>query len=618
MKKLNYILLTLLSTFAFTWTACDDETEWTVPELSTEGRGVYFNSALSSTVELSKEANSFDVEILRSYSDVAETIALNVENESGRFTIPTSVDFKEGKTSAIITIGYDPEVMEYDEFFDVKLSVADASKTFVYGISSYSFKAGVPAPWVSLGMAQYTEDFLTTFFGVDNLTYEVEIQEHSLNPGIYRLVNPYGAAYPYNEEGDYDASSNYYMEINAQDPEGVYITQFNSGMDWGYGEFIMWSFANYYMVRSGASLADVKEAGYCGTLQDGVITFPSNTLLLAMASYNNGAYYYSNGNGKFKVVFPGVEIGDYTAEVTYSGRFTDASGEKNYAVANIALGEDVESAKVAMISGKDVEAAYEGIVDGSIESVEIEKDATLQFELTADGVYTIVAVSYAGGKARETGSASFKYESAGAKWESLGMCTYTDDIMTTFVKGLPTSTYEVEIQENADKPGYYRLVNPYGAAYPYNEEGDYDASTDYYLEIDATDPTAVYLPESLHGIDWGAGYLTVTSYAQYFMDQGYDLETVKAAGYCGTLVDGVITFPANTLLATMANYSDLYYANTNGEFTVVLPSAVNAASAKGVTAKGVATSKSLSNRGLVKVEGIFNRNIKTNPVCLGF
>lgn len=618
MKKNNYILLTLLSAFSFTWTACGDDNEWTAPEVSAEGRGIYFDNALSATVELSKEACTFDVEILRSYSDVAETVALNVEHESGKFTIPTSVDFKEGSTVATITIGYTPEDMEYDEFFDVKLSVADASKTFTYGVSSYSFKAGVPAPWVSLGMAQYTEDFVTTFFGVDNLTYEVEIQEHSLNPGIYRLVNPYGQSYPYNEEGDYDAGANYYMEINAQDPEGVYITQFHSGMNWGYGEFIMWSFANYYMIRQNATLDDMKAAGYCGTLQDGVITFPTQTLLLAMADYNSGGFYISNNNGKFRIVFPGVEIGDYSIGTTYSGRFTDAAGEKNYAVANITLGEDAETAKVAMVQGRDIDAACAGIADGSIESVEIEKSSTLQFELEGDGIYSIVAISYAGGKARETSSASFEYESGGSKWKSLGMGMYTDDIMTTFFD-VGNMTYEVEVLESTETPGLYRLVNPYCEPYPHNDEGDYDASMKYYLEINAVDPSGVYLTTMAQGLDWGYGMMSVSSLVAYYIENGYSLEDVKAAGYCGTLHDGVITFPTGSLLISLADYNSgsFYQANMNGAFEVVLPSAVDA-TATGTTAAKSYASKSLSTRGIVKVEGVFNRNVINRATCLGF
>ena len=156
-------------------------------------------------------------------------------------------------------------------------------------------------------------------------------------------------------------------------------------------------------------------------------------------------------------------------------------------------------------------------------------------------------------------------------FKSLGMCSYTDDIVSTLF-GAPTVTYQVEIQESVDNPGKYRLVNPYGEIYPYNEPGDWDADNTYYLTIDATDPDYVNLVQSDLGIDWGYGPMTALSFADYLIDAGEATkDQLKAAGYYGKLVDGVITFNVKTLGLAMG--SDLYYANQLGEFKVVLPSA---------------------------------------------
>jgi hypothetical protein len=156
-------------------------------------------------------------------------------------------------------------------------------------------------------------------------------------------------------------------------------------------------------------------------------------------------------------------------------------------------------------------------------------------------------------------------------FKSLGMCSYTDDIVcTTF--GLSTVTYEVEIQESVDNPGKYRLVNPYGEIYPYNEPGDWDADNTYYLTIDATDPDYVNLVQSDLGIDWGYGPITAMSLADYYIATGQAThEEMKAAGYYGKLVDGVITFNVKTLGIAMGG--KLYSANQLGGFKVVLPDA---------------------------------------------
>ena len=156
--------------------------------------------------------------------------------------------------------------------------------------------------WESIGMATYTEDCVTTFFNVENVSYQVEVRENTNQPGLYRIINPYGAAYPYNAEGDYDTSKEYFIEIDATDPEGVYIPGiYGTGMNWGYGEFSIGSMAYYYMAAQGATFEEVKDAGYCGVLADGVITFPAKSLLISLSEYNGGNFYTSNNNGAFRL-----------------------------------------------------------------------------------------------------------------------------------------------------------------------------------------------------------------------------------------------------------------------------------------------------------------------------
>ena len=157
------------------------------------------------------------------------------------------------------------------------------------------YLAGQENPWVSLGMATYTEDLLTTFFKVANETYPVEVRQNKDNPGLYRVIHPY-AAY------GADTESEYFFEIDATDPEGVYIPDvYGTGLDAGYGEVSITSMAYYYMATKGASLEDVKGAGYCGVFADNVITFPAEALMISMSGYQDGAWYKSNKNGLFKL-----------------------------------------------------------------------------------------------------------------------------------------------------------------------------------------------------------------------------------------------------------------------------------------------------------------------------
>ena len=188
-----------------------------------------------------------------------------------------------------------------------------------YTVMTYTTEAN-PEVFKSLGNAAYTDDYIAGLFGVEPVTYEVEVEESVDNPGKYRLVNPYGECFPYNEPGDWDDSKNYYLVINAQDPECVYVELSPMGLKWGY-DMSAYSYAAY-MLDSGATLADVKASGNGGTLVDGVITFPVKSLLCAL----DGSLYYANTNGAFKVVLPGASASVETTS-TAAARPSSLSAE---------------------------------------------------------------------------------------------------------------------------------------------------------------------------------------------------------------------------------------------------------------------------------------------------
>ena len=216
---------------------------------------------------------------------------------------------------------YESEESDYHDFYlteageytVVAVSFDETGTPKKYAWFSFDFSAtSQDYPWESLGMATYREDIVTTFFNVENIVYEVEIERNVETPGLYRLVNPYGAAYPYNDEGDYDTSENHYMVIDAQDPEAVTIQQTYTGMNWGYGEFIVWSLADYYL-NQGVTAEEIAAEGHFGKLENGVITFPTRTLIIAMTEYENSGLFYANQNGLFAVALPGYSIPEYNA-----------------------------------------------------------------------------------------------------------------------------------------------------------------------------------------------------------------------------------------------------------------------------------------------------------------
>ena len=297
MKKINLILGALVCMFAFS--ACTEEVEYT-PAQPEAAKGVYFPEP-SATIQLVAGQTSIDVNVCRVNKTVAQDVAIKVvsnNDEAGVLTVPEQVSFNAGDSVTTLTIACDMLKKSPSSTLNLQIEIEGAS---TYEKSSMALTVKLPA-WKSLGLAQYTDDFIASLFtDVEPVTYNVEIQENVETPGLYRLVNPYGAAFPYNQEGDWNTSSDFYLEINAIDPQGVYIETQALGFDWGYGEFLASSqtaqlLANY-------DLETIKAAGgYCGTLVDGVITFPAKALLVSAESLDG--WYYANSNSAFKVVLP--------------------------------------------------------------------------------------------------------------------------------------------------------------------------------------------------------------------------------------------------------------------------------------------------------------------------
>src|SRR5690554_2027290 len=411
MKKVKNILGVILVLVGMTTLfSCQDDAPDYISAEKIDSEQVYFPSTISSNVALSSLENSFDIIIARVKTDNAITVPLTITGNDGLYNIPSSVTFAQGESKATLKITYDAAEIGFDNFSDLSIKIGD-EYTSVYGKSEYLFTIGVPSPWESLGEATYADDYVSTWFGVGNDEYKVEIQENLLQPGLFRLVNPYGAAYPYNEPGDWDDSQDWYFEINAVDPTAVFINLQEVGMDWGYGMFSFGSIAALRMSQ-GKTLEEVKEDGLTGTFENGVITFPAGQLLAKMADYNDGGMYPANGSGAFVVVMPGVIRADYSIDVNYIGRFINLD-DASYVVAEVELGEDVANAKIALVADDSeilLDDIVEGIDDGSIEAMDVSASGNYNISCDEDGDYILVAVSYnEDGELQEVDTDSFEY-----------------------------------------------------------------------------------------------------------------------------------------------------------------------------------------------------------------
>ena len=645
MKKINLIIGALVCLFAFS--ACTDEVGYT-PTGATDGvNGAYFPAGEPTSITLTEDGSAFDISICRTDTLGDLVLNLDVQMDSAAaevLTVPDTVVFKSGENTSIITVTYDATKLVRGESYNFVISIPQ-NDAMNYQNTAISFTAKFPplANWISIGKGVYADSFL--FYE----GYEVEIERDSVNPDNYRIKRPYLPGFLNTEvEGytseDYDVDAmDEYLEFSvlragqkiygAVDitKDGLVIWDiYNTG-------FVHPTYADYINIISPASFTSFanesqiaksyvkvwqesdkwKENGFLSKeyLENRANTLPAQ-IQLAPYYYmmSVGGWNYSTADDMITITFPGGVLGDYSVGVEYLGRFTDKENNE-YAEIGVTMGDDVASVLLGMAMTGNTEASdaasavLNGILDGSIEPVVLTEAGSARFALVESGKYTAVAISVdENGKAQEAQYTQFQYVSADAPnvpevdpnegWNILGMAKYTDDFIASLFTDAEPCTYDVEVQESDAIPGLYRLVNPYGAAFPYNEEGDWDTSNNYYLEINAVDPQGVYIETQQLGFDWGYGMFVASSVPAQLLDE-YDLEVIKSAGYCGTLADGVITFPTKTLLITATALDGFYYANSNSAFRVELPSATKSSkSVKSIVNKRSINKNNISSKKL--------------------
>ena len=178
--------------------------------------------------------------------------------------------------------------------FDAEENPVEAHSTeFEFYLSSEG------SPWQSLVYAVYTDDIILPAFSNQPMSYYVEVLENKKQPGLFRMVDPYGSEFPlYPYASSYEEGC--YIEIDATDPEGVWIEGWQStGLDVSNNGLMSVTSMAWYQVTAneGATKEGVKEAGLCGVYADGIITFPVDGLLLGIGN----KAYYGNRNAAFKL-----------------------------------------------------------------------------------------------------------------------------------------------------------------------------------------------------------------------------------------------------------------------------------------------------------------------------
>lgn len=410
MKSIKYLIWSLALVAGGIFTACTEDDTFTPGTFDNENCvGVYFPEQKNTSGNLlfsPENELAVTYTVARTKTDSGITVPVKIEGDTSVFTI-SPINFAAGQKETTFTVSFD--TMEEGDEASLKISFDDPKGDYVSEYTSTKLIdiSILVAGWLDVdpenvityegeeyvGYCNYTEDVMTTFFAVDNWTYPVKVQVRSdtYNPstmaGLYRMTNPYGEIYPANDPGDY-WDEDVYILIDARDPQKVFIEQQYMGLDWGYGEFVIWSLADYYAKRGNASSA----AENYGKIQNGAITFPEGSLMIAMLDYNGGGLYTANTGGAFKLVL------DHTQAVEYDLIFIDsnsANGKKDIAV-NF-KGKDVAKIKYGIYEGSFTERQAASLAEeifADKDAPEMTESGVLTVELEETGVYTLIAAVY--------------------------------------------------------------------------------------------------------------------------------------------------------------------------------------------------------------------------------
>ena len=400
--------------------------------------------------------------------------------------------------------------------------------------------------WTSIGTGTYREDIMTTAYTVENVVYEVEIEEAEESPGFYRLVYPYGEAYPYNEEGDYDTTAVYYMYIDATDPDYVYILDSYQGLDWGdYGMLQVNSYAYYYL-EYGYDLDNVVALypELFGTLENGVITMPDYYVLVGFEDLEY--WYYANQNGLFAVALPGYDIADYSVEFFVTGQTTNAFG-KEFVTGDLYLGTDVSYVAYAVAeSYDDIYTVYAAILDGSTTYSTATGEGELKISRTETGNSYLILVAYDDeGNAQTAIYTSLPFVSTLDTWTQVGTGVFNygveDPWDIGYVYYATVSDSTAVLYQNDSHDTYYQ-IKPWGSNEDMGLVFEHDKSTNLiYVYHWSTGETY-----GSYGTVFVSDYVSYTGYTGYYDSSYTTVGSTYTFYFYFYVYEGGITFEKET------------------------------------------------------------------------
>ena len=406
-KTLKYILWAFLATVATA--ACTEEPDY----ISGAGEdpdnyGVYFPTQTSATeVELDpSETPEVTYRVRRTRYVDAITVPVTVEASAEDIFEIDPIFFGPGEQETEFTVSFpDAEVgVEYT----CNIRIEDPHYIEVYGKRSTSLsfsviRAGwVPYPDAGEGAkAKWRDNIISNMYSLSSSSFnpypevESELYQREDIKGYYRM-KVYGSDFMTALAGSSSVSyesRNVWTVIDARDPNRVYIPYQSTGLT------LLSADGEIYIASNVPENFSMDEsAAQYGTLEDGVITFPAQSIMIEQES-NPGTFYYGNREGMLRILLPGVEEKDYTVtlsstepsdgKVDITATFASDARSLKYSFFEGALDDGTASLQAQeMDAAQDFDAVLEAPAEGASGVIKVESMEG------GTGIYTLVGCVY--------------------------------------------------------------------------------------------------------------------------------------------------------------------------------------------------------------------------------
>lgn len=420
MKAVKFFKYILVAALALAFAACQEEPYAPGDPDLLDCHGLFFPQEQARDYEVSPDGNNyltFTVERTLTAFE-AEVPYTLTSSEDGFFELEDEFLYFEEDQDKLTFKVYFSDDYEVGQKYTCSIKVTDPQYVSQYGLSSneLSFSLTV-VQWDLIGEGTWRDDFFSSLaqvFGASlaqpYLETSVKVYERADKKNAFRVDGIYTPEYvsqmfagddSYVEAlKDYCPAPSIY--INATNPDKVYID----------AQLAFYSpFGNQYSGYPVLICSDVEEVfpdGYSnlyGTLQEGVISFPANSLVLYL--YNAGTAY-ANLAGKTRLVLPGYRGFDYSLSVVAH------PSEEGVMPVEFIFGEDVAEVRYKVFEGhlSDVDMVSKLDEVKSGKGVEtISEAGTYDFTSSKTGLYTLIACAYdKDGELKTTATTKFGYD----------------------------------------------------------------------------------------------------------------------------------------------------------------------------------------------------------------